>query len=377
MAKSRDTVRLVDVAQQAGVSIATASRALSGAHGVSETVAEHVREVARELGYVANIHARSLAGGASSSIGLIVHEIGDPYFSEIASGVLRVATGQGLTVQICHTGRDPENELVQIRTLIANRVGAIIIAGSGFVDSPAQALAKKELMAFQRGGGRVAVIGRHHLNADAVLPDNVAGGRSVAEHVLSLGHRRIALAAGSRQMTTITDRLAGIEQAFRWQGLSLDELPIVEAAFTRDGGKVAADRILDEHPDVTAIIALNDDMAIGVLSVLRSRGLPVPGQVSVTGFDDVAVAEDLSPSLTTVRLPMAKMGELALSLALKPQTSRPRRRATAHTLVVRDSTGPVPARQGAHPGRSVTGEDAHPGSSLRRSERRPSPAGGA
>jgi len=342
MPKSRDTLRLVDVAQRAGVSIATASRALSGSIGVSESVAEHVRGVARELGYVVNVHARTLAGGPSSSIGLIVHEIGDPYFAEIASGVLRVATDQGRTVQICHTGRDPENELAQIRSLIANRVGAIIVAGSGFVDAAAQAGAKEELTAFQASGGRVAVIGRHHLNADAVLPDNVGGGRSVGEHVLSLGHRRIALAVGSRGMTTIADRLEGIEQALRATGMSVDDLPVVEAAFTRAGGKVAAERIVDEHPDVTAIIALNDDMAIGVLSVLRSRGIPVPGRVSVTGFDDVAVAEDLSPSLTTVRLPMAEMGETALQLALKPQPSRPRRKTTKHELIVRDSTGPVP-----------------------------------
>lgn len=342
MAKSQDTVRLVDVAQRAGVSIATASRALSGANGVSESVAEHVRGVARELGYVVNVHARTLAGGPSSAIGLIVHEIGDPYFAEIASGVLRVASEHGRTVQICHTGRDPENELVQIRSLIANRVGAIIVAGSGFVDAAAQAGAKEELSAFQASGGRVAVIGRHHLNVDAVLPDNVGGGRSVGQHVLSLGHRRIALATGSRRMTTVADRLEGIEQALRAEGLSIEDLPTVEAAFTRAGGKVAAERILAEYPDVTAIIALNDDMAIGVLSHLRSAGVSVPGRISVAGFDDVAVAEDLSPSLTTVRLPMTEMGETALTLAMKPQSSRPRRKATKHTLIVRDSTGPVP-----------------------------------
>ena len=154
MPKPRSAVRLVDVAQRAGVSIATASRALSGSNGVSEAVADHVRQVATELGYVANVHARSLAGGASSSIGLIVHEIGDPYFSEIASGVLRIATQQGLIVQICHTGRDPDNELVQIRALVAHRVGGIIVAGSGFVDPELQARSKAELLAFRRSGGR-------------------------------------------------------------------------------------------------------------------------------------------------------------------------------------------------------------------------------
>jgi LacI family transcriptional regulator len=335
-------IRLVDVAERAGVSIATASRALSGTNGVSEGVAENVREIARQLGYTANPQARSLAGGVNSSVGLVVHEIGDPYFAEIASGVLDVATHEGRTVQICQSGRDPDNELVQIRALVTNRVGAIIIAGSGYVDPEAQTAAKRELMTFRERGGRVAVIGRHHLAADAVLPDNVAGGRSIAEHVLSLGHRRIALAVGSRSLTTVADRMAGIEQALRTEGMSLADVPIVEEAFTREGGKVAGRRILDEHPETTAIVALNDDMAIGVLSVLRTRGVPVPGRMSVAGFDDVAVAQDLAPSLTTVRLPMAEMGATALELALKPPAARPRRRPTQHTLVVRDSTGPAP-----------------------------------
>src|SRR6478609_1388837 len=303
--------RLQDVAEAAGVSIATASRSLSGASGVSEGVAERVREQARAMGYVVNLHARSLAGGSTRSVGLVVHEIGDPYFSEIASGVLGVGAREGLTVQICHTGRDPARELEQLRMLVANRVGAIIVAGSGLVD--------------------------------AVLPDNVLGARAVAEHVLSLGHRRIAVASGSRQLTTVADRLAGIEQACTAAGLDFADLPVVEADFTRAGGKEAAERILTDHPGITALLALNDDMAIGVLSTLRARGVSVPGQVSVTGFDDVAVAGDLAPSLTTVRLPMSEMGEQALLLALKDPGTRPRRRTVGAELVVRGSTGSAPA----------------------------------
>lgn len=340
MPERRSAVRLADVATTAGVSIATASRSLSGTNGVSVRLADHVRKVAEELGYIVNPHARSLAGGATPSIGLIVHEIGDPYFSEIASGVLRVATTQRLTAQICHSGRDPDIELLQIRTLIAHRIGAIIVAGSGFVDPRLQAESKAALTSFASSGGRVAVIGRHHLAADAVLPDNVAGGRSVAEHVLSLGHQRIAVASGSRGLTTVADRLAGVEAALHARGRSLDDVAVVEADFTREGGKVAAAQILAEHADVTAVLALNDAMAMGILSTFRSQGVDVPGQISVAGFDDVAVAEDLAPSLTTVRLPMAQMGELALTLALKPPAARPRRHRTGHKLVVRDSTGP-------------------------------------
>ncbi len=343
MPKPGTRLRLIDVAERAGVSLATASRALSGREGVSEEVAGRVRAVARELGYVANPYARTLAGGASSTVGLVVHQVDDPYFSEIASGVIEVAAEEGLLVQICHSGRDPDAELRQLRHLIAQRVGIILVAGSGYNDPRVEAEARAELSEFQRQGGRVAVIGRHALGVDAVLPDNEAGSRALAGHLLDLGHRRIAIAAGKEGLTTIADRIAGVSAALRQRGLDLDSLPIVHSDFTRGGGRVAAEQILCDHPETTAIIALNDAMAIGVLSTLRAHHIPVPERMSVVGFDDVSVAADLAPSLTTIRLPMTDMGKMALSLALKPRAARPRRRPTGHLLVVRDSTGPAPS----------------------------------
>lgn len=338
-------VRLQDVAEAAGVSLATASRSLSGSNGVSPALAERVRAVADELGYVVNAHARSLAGGATSSIGLVVHEIGDPYFTEIAAGVMGLGEQLGLMVQVRQTRRDPDLELAQIRALVANRVDGILIAGSGYVDPAAEQPARRQLEAFRNAGGRVAAIGRHHLGVDAVLPDNIAGGRTIAEHLLGLGHRRVAIAAGSAALTTIADRLAGVGEALAAAGRRPDEWPVVEAAFTRQGGKDAARQVLAGHPDVTAIIALNDDMAIGALSALRASGVAVPAEVSVAGFDDIEVAEDLAPSLTTVRLPMREMGEMALTLALSAPAARPRRRTTGHQLVVRDSTAPPRSRE--------------------------------
>ncbi|CAM3795949.1 LacI family DNA-binding transcriptional regulator [Nocardioides marinus] len=335
--------RLIDVADAAGVSIATASRALSGTPGVSESLAQRVRATAAELGYAANLHARSLASGSTSTIGLVVHEIGDPYFSEIASGVLRIAADQGRTVQICHTGRDPQVELQQIRSMVASRVGAIVVAGSGFVDPSIELPARRELEVFSDAGGRVAVIGRHHLGVDAVLPANVEGGRAVAEHVLGLGHRRIAVLTGSTGLTTVADRLDGIREALGAAGVAVADVPVIEEAFTRAGGRAGARRVLESHPRTTAVIALNDDMAIGCLSELRTAGVTVPTQISVTGFDDVAVAGDLSPALTTVRLPMVEMGARAVGLTLKEPGKRPRRLRVPAELVVRDSTGPAPA----------------------------------
>jgi LacI family transcriptional regulator len=200
------------------------------------------------------------------------------------------------------------------------------------------------LAGYQQSGGRVAVIGRHALGADAVLPDNEAGGHALGSHLLELGHRRIALVTGTPELNTVIDRTAGVAAALRDHGLSLDDMPVVHTDFVREGGRIATEKILAEHPDTTAIIALNDAMAMGVLAVLRERGIPVPQRMSVVGFDDVSVAGDLAPSLTTIRLPMTDMGRMALELALKPLASRPRRRATGQQLIVRNSTGPAPAR---------------------------------
>jgi LacI family transcriptional regulator len=342
MPKPGPRLRLVDVAERAGVSLATASRALAGRDGVSTEVANRVRQVSEELGYIANPFARTLAGGASSTVGLVVHQVDDPYFSEIAGGVIQLADAQSLLVQISQSGRNPEYELRQIRHLIAQRVGFIIVAGSGYSDARVEAAAKAELTAFQRQGGRVAVIGRHSLGVDAVLPDNEAGGRAITAHLLGLGHRRIAVVAGAASLTTVADRLAGVAAALRDRGLSLDDLPVVHTDFIREGGRAATEQILREHPDTTAIVALNDAMAMGVLSALREHRIGVPDRMSVVGFDDVSVAADLAPSLTTIRLPMTDMGRMALEMALKPRAARPRRRSTGHRLIVRDSTGPVP-----------------------------------
>ncbi|MGH8825392.1 MAG: LacI family DNA-binding transcriptional regulator [Jiangellaceae bacterium] len=332
--------RLVDVAESAGVSLATASRALAGRDGVSPSLAERVRDVAVSLGYVPNAHARALAGAAQPMVGLIVHDVADPYFAEIAKGVLRVADEQGLMVLINQSERQPEIELNRIRSLRAHRVGSIVLAGSGYVDAAQEADVAAEVLAFRDAGGRVALVGRHHLPVDAVLPDNQAGGRTAVRHLLDLGHRRIAVVAGPANLSTVADRLAGVLEEVEAAGTDPGDLVVEHDAFSRDGGVAATRRLLERGTDATAILALTDVMAMGALSVLRSAGRPVPGEISVMGFDDVTVAADLAPALTTVRLPMAEMGAMALGLTLRAPAARPRRRRTGHQLVIRDSTAP-------------------------------------
>lgn len=324
--------RLLDVADRAGVSIATASRSLNGVAGVSPAVADRVRQVAESMGFVPNAHARSLAGGQESSVGLIVGEIGDPYFTEIASGVIGIAAESDRLVQICHA-EDPETLVAQVRLLRANRVGAIILAGSGMVDPVREAAVEAELASFLASGGRVAAIGRHSLAVDAVLPDNVGAGRAVAEHLLALGHSQVAVLAGPAELNTVADRLDGLLGA-----LGSARVTVTHHPFSREGGVAGARAVLDATPDATAIVALSDVMAIGVLAELRERGIRVPQDVSVTGIDDIAVAAELSPALTTVRLSMTEIGAAALVLADQEPAATLRSEATAVELVVRSST---------------------------------------
>ena len=238
------------------------------------------------MGYVANVHARSLAGGASRSVGLLVHEIGDPYFTEIASGVLRRGRPRGADrPDLPHGPRpragarpDPHPHR-QPRRRDHHR-------GLGLRrPRPPGARPRPTWRRYRRLGGRVAVIGRHHLGVDAVLPDNTEGprrGPAPARPRPPPDRRRRRLAASSPPSPTGSP---AIEEAFTAAGLAFADVPVVEADLhpgRRQAG--ARRRSWPPHPDVTAVLALNDDMAIGVLSVLRDRGIAVPGRMSVTGL---------------------------------------------------------------------------------------------
>lgn len=336
--KRTGTPRLVDVAEAAGVSLASASRAMSGGTGISPEVAAHVRRIALELGYEPNLHARGLAGGLVPTIGLLVHEIGDPYFSEIASGVIRSATLENRSVQIAQADRTPDSELAQVQALLRQRVGSIIIAGSGYGDPTHENKMTEALTDFTLAGGRAAVIGRHHLPIDAVLPDNHLAGVSVGKHLAELGHRRIGVVAGPLELNTVADRIAGLREGTSDADI---ELTIVSKEFTREGGIAGARELIGSN--LTAIVGLNDAMAIGILSELRQHGIRVPDDISVVGFDDIAVAADVAPALTTARIPMFEMGQHAVALILRPASDEARTITTTHELIVRASSGPPKA----------------------------------
>lgn len=311
-------VTLGDVARHAGVSLATASRVLNGsARRVNEDLRELVLASAAELGYTANVHAQAVARGTSSTVGLVVHDIADPYFSAIASGVMGVADARGLIVTLGTTSRDPEREIEYVAMMRAQRARAVVLAGSRMADRALTERLGREVAAFRAGGGRVACVSQHRFPSDTVMPENRAGARALARQLAGLGHRRFGVLAGSRALLTSRDRLAGFRAGLSEEGIEVSTDAVVERAFTRDGGYDAARDLLARRGDLTCVFAVNDVMAMGAIAACRDLGVAVPEDLSIAGFDDIATLRDLVPSLTTVRLPLEEMGARAAELALE------------------------------------------------------------
>lgn len=304
-------VTLEDVAKQAGVSLATASRVLNGStRQVGAALRSRVERAADELGYRANIAAQTLARGSSNVIGIVVHDLTDPYFAALADGAMRAAAGERMLVMVGTTHRDPEQEIAYVSTLHAQRVRAILLAGSRTADPEVTGRLAAKLAAYREGGGRVACVGQDLLGVNTVAPANREGAAALARELAALGHTRFAVLAGPPHLMTAVDRCAGFTSALR--ELGLPEPLIVHGPFDRDGGYAAAQRT----GDATCVFAVNDVMAVGALAAYRERGIRVPDDVSVAGFDDIVTLRDQVPALTTVRLPLKDMGARALELAL-------------------------------------------------------------
>jgi LacI family transcriptional regulator len=313
-------VTLQDVADRAGVSLATASRVLNGsARTPRPDVSERVRQAAQDLGYVANAYAQALARSATQLIGLVVHDIADPYFSSIARGVQIAARQHDRQVLLANTDRDPRVERDTVLAFAAHRTDAIILAGSRWSTVDDAALTG-DLDRYRRNGGRVAIIGQRLPGASAVLPDNHGGATDLADALVADGHRRFAILAGPEALITASDRTAGFTSALAEHGLS--PVATVFGEFTRDGGFDAGRRLAGDlaiSPGAgrpLCVFAVNDVMAIGAIAAFREAGLRVPEDIQVAGFDDIPTLRDSVPGLTTVRLPLNELGEQAVALAL-------------------------------------------------------------
>ncbi|GAA2811968.1 LacI family DNA-binding transcriptional regulator [Crossiella cryophila] len=335
-------VTLAEVARQASVSLATASRVLNGStRQVSTELRDRVLSTARSLGYLPNASAQALARNSSVLVGLVVHDIADPYFSSIAAGVTRVAEENGLIVVLGTTNRDPGRELALLSTLRAHRARAIVLAGTRTTDRNTTAQLAAEVQAFTAQGGRLACVSQARLPADTVIPANKLGATKLARALVEQGHRRFAVLAGPAELVSARDRLAGFRAGLAESGIELSAEAVLHGGFTRDGGYQAAQQLLTSRDGATCVFAVNDVMALGAMAAFRQAGLTVPKDISVAGFDDIPTLSDLVPSLTTVRLPLEEMGERAARLALDEQPPPQTRSIRINgEVVLRDSTAP-------------------------------------
>ena len=303
-------VTIRDVAKEAGVSTATVSRALNEAELVTEETRRKVLVVIERLGYRPNAVARGLTTRKTKTIGLIVSDIMNPFYPEVARGVEDVLSTHGYNVILCNTDRDPKKESDYINLLIEKRVEGIV-----FASLPAD---KSLLTDLDRSG--VPWVSAGHamsgLEHDCVVVDNVLGAYQATQHLIRVGHRRIGHIAGPLHESVTAERLEGYRRAMIDQGLDPDDPPVVEADYKQAGGYAAAMKLLALHPPVTALFVGNDLMAIGALEAAHERGLSVPGDLAIIGIDDIPIASLHTIQLTTVAQPKTEIGAVATRMLL-------------------------------------------------------------
>lgn len=325
------------VAARAGVSIKTVSRVVNGAAYVSEATRRRVQRAIARLNYRPNALARGLVTGRSRSLGLVIADVVNPFFPPLVRAVEDAAAARGYNVILCDTDEDAGRERAVISVLLERQVDGLILCASRVPERHLRALAGDgiPLMLVNR------VVG--HPRIAAVVADGVAGGRMATGHLLALGHRRIAYLAGPRASFSHRSRLRGYRQALAAKGIAPDPALIVGGRATMAAGREAMAALLDLRRPPTAVFAFDDLMAIGAMEELRRRGMRVPEDVAVAGFDDIDLAAFVDPPLTTVAQPKAEMGRLAADRLLDMiETGRPpkdRIVTLTPALVVRRSCG--------------------------------------
>lgn len=324
------------IAEEAGVHVSTVSRALRREPGepdpdkLSDTT-RRVRDVARRLGYLPDPYAAGLRSGRSNVIGVLVPRLADVALANLYEGIETAVTARGYQSVVATTRDDPEEQQHRLTLMLQRRVDALIIADAsrhgGYVDEIAER------------GVPFVLVSRRYADYVAVTCDDELGGRLVGTHLVDLGHEVIAITGGWPYTSTDQDRITGARTAVRERGYDIPDERILLTGVTGPDGRAAAEQLLAMTPRPTAIFALSDWAAIGVMGALRDHGL-VPGvDIAVVGFNDISVSADLPIPLTTVRNPIRDMGERAGQMIVDRLEGRPIESVQLQPrLVVRQST---------------------------------------
>lgn len=339
--KKRDNRRLDirDVARHAGVSIATVSRTINGVSTVDKVLVERVQRAIQELNYYPNTQARSLVSGRSRLLGLLISEITNPFFPELIRGFEDIAIEHNYELLIGSTNYDPRRMEVCVRRMVERNVEGVAVMTFG-VEAPLldQLVARNIPMVFVD----MQVSGMH---AEALLVDYSAGIREAVEYLYTLGHREFSFITGPMRQRTCKLRLDGFVHALEAVGAPLRKEFVLEGDHTLPGGTGAAQQLLAGPRRPTAVLCSNDMMAMGVLREFAARGVAVPRDISVVGFDDIQLAEYVTPPLTSIRMSRNDLARAAFSVLRafieKPETMPRQVLGIPTRLVVRESTGPV------------------------------------
>jgi LacI family transcriptional regulator len=296
-------VTIVDVARRAGVSKSTVSLVLSGSDLVAPKTRERVSRAMEALGYVYHRGAASLRAASSDFVGMVIGDLSNPFFAELAAGIEDALYHLGFTPILANTNEDPERQAQVLRSLREHNVAGVIL-------SPARG-SDAWTVAQQWPGSRPAVIAIRRMVGSPlpyVGPNNCKGARQAVEHLLKLGHRRIGFLGGAATMTTQQERVSGWREALNAFGLAADSSLIIESAPTRAGGRLAIAGALSLPRPPSAVLCYNDIVAIGATRELNVRGIHPGRDFAVVGFDDIAEAEYNAPPLTTINADTREMG---------------------------------------------------------------------
>jgi LacI family transcriptional regulator len=328
-----------DVARLAGVSIATVSRVVNNGPKVSDKTRVKVTLIMKQLGYTPNANARALVTQKSTTIGVVVPELTDPFFASLASGVEKVARANNMQLLLSTAQQSAESERSAINLLIERRCQAIVLHSKKLLDS--------ELLELCQKNPGLVLIDRliNDIQHKCIWLDNEEGGKIAARHLISLSHHKIACISSKYQIEDPTLRLKGFSHQLNHAGIEVNHQLIEYSEPNQQGGEIATQHLLASGQTFSAIFAYNDAMAIGAISTLIDNGYKVPSDISVIGFDDVIISRYSRPKLTTLNYPIEEMAKRAAQLSLDQQNLKTKITNEGHKylprLVKRESTSCV------------------------------------
>lgn len=332
--KDENMATIKDVAKLAGVSPSTVSRALSGKVPVDKETKRKVVEAVKALDYRPNVIAKALKEGRSNTIGLVLPNIRNPIFPSVARGVEDVARQKGYTVILCNTDEDREIELDYIAKLKNRWVDGFIFATAG-KDA-------EHILDLKADGIPVVLLVRNiEYKVDAVVIDNFKAAYRGTEYLIGLGHRKIAFINGDPQLSLYKERLAGYKNALQKHHISIDDGLIVQNVANMEGAYVATHSLLDIGLIPDAIFATSDPKAYGVMGALKDRGIIIPKDIALMGFDDLDMSRFINPSLTAISQPWYDMGMTAMDRLIQlieNKDEKPRVNVFDAHIVRREST---------------------------------------